>query len=44
MATPEVVKMMRQQASPQSRASFWTPRFPGQLVIAEELTDNVLDL
>jgi hypothetical protein len=40
--------MMRQQASPQSLASFWTPRFPGQiadqLVLAEELTDNVLDL
>ena len=48
VATPEVVKMMRQQASPQSLASFWTPRFPGQiadqLVLAEELTDNVLDL
>ena len=39
---------MRQQASPQSLASFWNPRFPGQisdhLVIAEELTDNVIDL
>jgi len=48
VATPEVVKMMRQQASPQSLASFWTPRFPGQiadqLVLAEELTDNVIDL
>jgi glyoxylase-like metal-dependent hydrolase (beta-lactamase superfamily II) len=48
VATPEVVKMMRQQASPQTLASFWTPRFPGQiadqLVLAEELTDNVLDL
>ena len=40
--------MMRQQASPQSLASFWTPRFPGQLadqlVLAEELTENVIDL
>ena len=48
VATPDVVKMMRQQASPQSLASFWTPRFPGQiadqLVLAEELTDNVIDL
>ena len=48
VATPEVVEMMRQQASPQSLASFWTPRFPGQLadqlVLAEELTENVIDL
>src|SRR3989442_5957616 len=48
VATPEVVKMMRQQASPQSLASFWTPRFPGQLadqlVLAEELSGNVMDL
>jgi glyoxylase-like metal-dependent hydrolase (beta-lactamase superfamily II) len=48
VATPDVAKMMRQQASPQSLASFWNPRFPGQisdhLVIAEELTENVIDL
>ena len=48
VATPDVVKIMRQQASPQSLASFWNPRFPGQisdlLVIAEELTENVIDL
>jgi len=48
VATPEVVQKMRQQASPQSLASFWNPRFPGQisdrLVIAEELTENVIDL
>ncbi len=40
--------MMRQQASLQSLASFWNPLFPGQisdhLVIAEELTENVIDL
>jgi glyoxylase-like metal-dependent hydrolase (beta-lactamase superfamily II) len=48
VATPDVVKMMRQQASPQGLASFWNPRFPGQisdpLVLAEELTDHVIDL
>src|SRR6266581_2517685 len=48
VATPDVVKIMRQQASPQSLASVWNPRFPGQiadhLVIAEALTDNVMDL
>ncbi len=48
VATPDVVKTMRQQASPQFLASFWNPRFPGQisdhLVIAEELTENVIDL
>jgi glyoxylase-like metal-dependent hydrolase (beta-lactamase superfamily II) len=48
VATPDVLKIMRQQASPQSLASFWNPRFPGQisdhLVIAEELSENVIDL
>jgi glyoxylase-like metal-dependent hydrolase (beta-lactamase superfamily II) len=48
VATPDVVKTMRQQASPQFLASFWHPRFPGQiadqLVLAEELTENVIDL
>jgi glyoxylase-like metal-dependent hydrolase (beta-lactamase superfamily II) len=48
VATPDVVKVMCQQASPQSLASFWNPFFPGQisdrLVIAEELTENVMDL
>jgi glyoxylase-like metal-dependent hydrolase (beta-lactamase superfamily II) len=48
VATSDVVKVMRQQASPQSLASFWNPFFPGQisnhLVIAEELTENVIDL
>src|ERR1700751_4136023 len=48
VATPEVVTVMRQQASPQSLASFWNPFFPGQisnhLVIAEGLTENVMDL
>jgi glyoxylase-like metal-dependent hydrolase (beta-lactamase superfamily II) len=48
VATPDVVKIMRQQASPQSLASFWNAGFPGQisdqLAIAEELTQNVIDL
>ena len=48
VAMPEVVKTMRQQASPQFLTSFWIPRFPGQLadqpVLAEALTENVLDL
>ena len=48
VATPDVLKIMRQQASPQSLASFWNPRFPGQisdhLEIAEELTESLIDL
>jgi glyoxylase-like metal-dependent hydrolase (beta-lactamase superfamily II) len=48
VATPDVVKVMRQQASPQSLGSFWNPFFPSQisdhLVIAEELTKNVIEL
>src|SRR5258705_6354421 len=48
VARPEVIKIMRQQASPESLATFWNPRFPdqisSQLPIAEELTGNVIDL
>jgi glyoxylase-like metal-dependent hydrolase (beta-lactamase superfamily II) len=48
VARPDVVTIMRQQASPESLAAFWNPRFPGQisshLVIAEELTGNVINL
>src|ERR1700694_1817589 len=48
VARPEVIKIMRQQASPESLATFWNPRFPGQLssqlAIAEELTGNVIRL
>jgi glyoxylase-like metal-dependent hydrolase (beta-lactamase superfamily II) len=48
VAAPDVVRIMRQQASPQSLTSIWEPRFPGRisdhLVIAEELTENVFDL
>ena len=48
VATPDVVKTMRQQASPQGLAQFWNPRFPGQisdhLLIADELTGSVIEL
>jgi glyoxylase-like metal-dependent hydrolase (beta-lactamase superfamily II) len=48
VARPEVIKVMRQQASPESLATFWNPRFPGQisnhLAIAEELAGNVINL
>jgi glyoxylase-like metal-dependent hydrolase (beta-lactamase superfamily II) len=48
VATPDIVKLMRQQASPDYLAHFWSPLFPGQipdrLVIAEELDRNVIDL
>ena len=48
VARPEVIEVMRQQASPESLETFWKPRFPGQiasqLAIAEELIGNVIDL
>jgi glyoxylase-like metal-dependent hydrolase (beta-lactamase superfamily II) len=48
VARLEVIKIMRQQASPESLETFWNPRFPdqisSQLAIAEELTGNVIDL
>jgi glyoxylase-like metal-dependent hydrolase (beta-lactamase superfamily II) len=48
VARPEVIKVMRQQASPESLEAFWNPRFPGQiasqLAIAEELTQNLISL
>jgi len=48
MATPDVVKSMRQQASADYVSSFWGARYPGQiperLVIAEELKGNVIQL
>jgi glyoxylase-like metal-dependent hydrolase (beta-lactamase superfamily II) len=48
VARPEVIEIMRQQASPESLDAFWKPRFPDQisrqLVIAEELTGNVINL
>jgi len=48
VARPDVVAIMRRQASPESLATFWNPRFPGQisshLVIAEELVGDVINL
>jgi glyoxylase-like metal-dependent hydrolase (beta-lactamase superfamily II) len=48
VARPNVIKVMHRQASPESLADFWSPRYPGQipnrLVIAEELSGNVIDL
>ena len=48
VARPEVIKVMRQQASPESLETFWNPRFPGQiasqLAMAEELTGNLISL
>jgi glyoxylase-like metal-dependent hydrolase (beta-lactamase superfamily II) len=48
VARPDVIKVMRQQASAESLATFWNPRFPGQisshLAIAEELTGDVINL
>src|SRR5207237_7766263 len=47
VATPNVVKRMRQQASPEA-VKIWKARVPDQipdrLVIAEELVGNVIDL
>ena len=48
VATSEVVKVMRQNSSPEFLDKVWKAAFPGQipdkLVIAEELKGNVIDL
>ena len=48
VATSGVVKVMRQQASPEFVGSFWNARYPGQiperLAVAEELKGNRIDL
>ena len=48
VATPNVVKVMRQNASPEALENVWKAAFPGKiperLVIAEELKGNVIDL
>ena len=48
VAMPEVVKVMRRQASPELVTNFWKARYPGQiperLVIAEELRGSVIEL
>src|SRR5260370_41182377 len=48
VARPEVIKIMRQQASPESLGTFWNPRFPAQissqLAIAEAFPGSVVHL
>jgi glyoxylase-like metal-dependent hydrolase (beta-lactamase superfamily II) len=48
VATPNTVKVMRQNASPETLRTAWEPAFPRQipdnLVIAKELEGNVIDL
>ena len=48
VARPDVVRVMRQQASPEFLDRIWKAGFPGQipdrLVIAEELKGDVIDL
>jgi glyoxylase-like metal-dependent hydrolase (beta-lactamase superfamily II) len=48
VATPNTVKVMRQNASTEALRGAWEPGFPGQipdnLVIAEELKGNVIEL
>jgi glyoxylase-like metal-dependent hydrolase (beta-lactamase superfamily II) len=48
VATPGTVRVMRQNASPEALESAWRPAFPDQipdqLVIAQELDGNVIDL
>jgi len=47
VVTRDVVKLMRQQASPGVVANFWSARFPDQIperLIADELEGNVIDL
>ena len=48
LTTPDVVKVMRQHASPGVLEKVWRVSFPGQiperLLIAEELKGNVIDL
>ena len=48
VARPDVVRVMRQQASPEFLERFWKAGVPGQipdrLIIAEELKGNVIDL
>jgi glyoxylase-like metal-dependent hydrolase (beta-lactamase superfamily II) len=48
VATPDVLKVMRTQVSPEFVSSFWNARYPGQipehLVLPEELKGSVIDL
>jgi hypothetical protein len=40
VARPDVIKVMRQHASPESLATFWNPRFPGQICERLGLADS----
>jgi glyoxylase-like metal-dependent hydrolase (beta-lactamase superfamily II) len=48
VAVASAIQVMKQQTSPEFLASFWKPRFPdqipGNLIIADELGTNVLEL
>jgi glyoxylase-like metal-dependent hydrolase (beta-lactamase superfamily II) len=48
VARPEVIQVMRKQASQEHLTKFWNPRVPGQIpdhiAIAEELTGDVIHL
>jgi glyoxylase-like metal-dependent hydrolase (beta-lactamase superfamily II) len=48
VASPEVIAVMRRQASKAGLDSFWNPRFPGQIdenpAIAEELAGSVIEI
>jgi glyoxylase-like metal-dependent hydrolase (beta-lactamase superfamily II) len=48
VASPEVIAVMRRQASKAVLDSFWNPRFPGQIdtnpAIAEELAGSVIEI
>jgi glyoxylase-like metal-dependent hydrolase (beta-lactamase superfamily II) len=48
LAVPNALEVMRRQASAESVANFWGPRYPGQipdkLVIADALPGNVIEL
>ncbi len=48
VATPNVLKVMRRQMSPEFVARFWNARYPGLIpkhpVLPEELQGNVIDL
>jgi hypothetical protein len=48
LATPDIVKVIRKQASPELVANFWKACYPGQiadrLVLADELEGNIINL
>ena len=48
VATPSAIQVMKEQIAPEFVAKFWESRFPNQLpkrlVVAQELTTNVIEL